>query len=817
MSHMTGTIQDIRTAFRTMTKARGFTAIAILTLALGIGANSAIFSVVNAVILRPLPFRDAGRLVSIYEVFPGYDRYPFTVPDYLDYRERNRTLDQLAAYANWNANLTGEAEAERVIGVRISGNFFQMAGVDAELGRVLIPDDDTPGRPKVVVIAHGLWQRRFGGDPNAIGRKITLNGDPYTVAGVLRPEFVLPNFGVEVFVPLAADSDPWRNLRSSINFLRVIGKLKPGVTPQQAKADFETIAQQLRREFPQYNENKTAFNVFPLREEVVGNVRLMLLAVLGAVGLVLLIACANMASFLLAKASARRKEMAIRAALGGTRRRLLRQLLTESMMLALSGGALGALFAAWGVKGLLTLLPRNLPRSAEIQVDARMFWLTFLISLVCGVVFGFLPAMEASKTDLNDALRSDGRGATGGASRGRMRRILVIAEVALCLMLLAGAGLLFKSFLTLQSMNPGFDSQRVLAVRLSLPLKKYSNREAVSTLYDRLRPAFENLPGVESVGSVSILPLSGALASANFRIAGRPTPTRAELPDAQYRMVDWTYFPTMHIPITRGRNLSERDTARTQAVAVINEAAAKRYWPNGNPIGEHIFVDDNPTAWRELEIVGVSGDVRLYELTDAPPTCLYVAMRQIPDVNARWIANNMFWVLRSGSTPAALAGTARKAVQNVDPDVAASSIQPLEQYLSTELASRRFALSLMIVFAGSALLLAASGLYALISHFVMQRKREIGIRAALGAQPRDIFLQVVGEGLVLTVSGVVLGLMGTFASARLISTLLFGVTSHDATTILVVAFLLIATGSAASYFPARRAVAIDPVIALRED
>jgi putative ABC transport system permease protein len=425
--------------------------------------------------------------------------------------------------------------------------------------------------------------------------------------------------------------------------------------------------------------------------------------------------------------------------------------------------------------------------------------------------------VEASSADLNETLRSDGRGATGGRSRNRLRRSLVVVEVALSLMLLAGAGLLMKSFMHLRSLNPGFDSQRVLTVRLSLPAKRYANRDAIVSLYDKLRVGFEKLPGVEWVGATSILPLSGPTASASFQIVGRPAASQKDIPDAQYRMIDWAYFPAMRTPLLRGRNFSPRDTDHTQAVAIVSESAARQNWPDQDAVGAHILVQDNPAGPRDAEVVGVVGDVRMADLESAPAPTVYVPMQQIPHVNARWIANNMFWVIRTAQSTGGLEGAARRTVQSVDGDVAASSVQPLETYLSNAVASRRFSLSLMAIFAAAALLLAASGLYALISHFVAQRQREIGVRMALGAQPRDIFLRVVGEGLLLTAAGVTLGLAGTFAVARLLSTMLFGVTSYDPITIVEVALLLTATAVAASYFPARRALSIDPVVALRDD
>jgi putative ABC transport system permease protein len=812
---MTGLAQDIRNTLRTMARNRGFTAVAIGTLALGIAANSAIFSVVNAVILRPLPYADSNRLLAIFGVRLSYDRYPLRIPDFLDYRDRNRTFEQLSAYGNWVTNLTGEAEPQRLVGMRVTGNYFPMLGLRATLGRVVTADDDTPARGKVAVLSYGLWKRQFGADPHVLGRKITLSGDPFSVIGVLPPEFVMPGVKADVFVPMLAESDPLRRNRGSVSFLRVFGRLKPGVTIEQAKQDMNSIARQLTLEHPQ--DYDATINVIPLRDEVIGDVRLMLFVLLAAVAMVLLIACANLASFLLAKASARRKELAIRSALGGSRPRIIRQLLTESMVLALVGGGLGAISAGWLVSALMTLMPASLPRSAEVHVDARMFWLALSLSVASGLIFGLLPAFEASGADLTETLRSEGRTSAGSVGRNRLRRILVSAEVALSLVLLIGAGLLLKSFVRLRVLHPGFDSRNVITARLALPAKRYNNRAVVGAFYDKLHARLQNLPGVESAGAVSILPLSGPIASADFQIAGRPLATGKDKPTAQYRMTDWNYFPSMRMPILRGRNFSERDTAQSQPVAVISETTARTYWPGQDPVGAHVFLEDAGGNARDVLLVGVVGEVRLLDLETAPPPVLYIPLAQIPNENARWIANNMFWVIHTSGNLSGFDKIIRRELHAVDGDVAAANIQPLGEYLATAVAPRRFSLSLITVFAAVALMLAASGLYALISHFVTQRTREIGVRVALGAQSKDIFWQVVGEGLLLTTAGVAVGLAAAFGMVRLISSMLFGVTTHDTVTMLEVSALLIATGIAASYFPACRAVNVDPLTALRQD
>ena len=812
-----GILQDLRFCLRTLRKNVSFTLATIFALALGIGANASIFTIVRSVLLRPLPLKNPRELVELWRTRPERDRYPFNLPTFLDLRDRNRALQDVAAYGSWNANLMGEAEPERLLGVRASANYFEMLGVQAARGRTLAPDDDIPGRPKVVVLTYGLWQRRFGSDPGIVGKPVLLNGEPYTVVGVLPRTFALGYVSAEIAVPLVPDADPWRNKRGSIHFLRLVARLKPGVTGQQAKADLDSVAAQLRREYPVENAGWTGVNVVPLDDELVGGTRLMLLVLMGAVGLVLLIACSNIASLLIAKSAARQKEIAIRSALGGGQWRLARQFLLEGVALSVTGGLVGTLIAIWGVKLLLALASTDLPRSAEVHVDPTILLLTVGVSLVCGILFGLIPAIQAIRRDVTDGLRSDGRTSTAGASRGRVRSVLVIGEVALSIVLLVGAGLLLKSFLRLQSVDPGFRPEGVLTLRLALPVTRYKTTETIMRFHDRLLSRVAAMPGVASVGSTEILPLSGLGANAGFTIAGRPPVLEKDKPVTHYRAIDPGYFRTMGIPILRGRDISEADKANTRSVAVVSATLVKRYWPNQNPVGQHVELGDTSGPPRDLEVVGVSGEIRATELDQGPTPCLFIALAQAPQDAARFIANNLFWVVRTSTEPMSLAKTVRREIHAVDGDVAAASTLTMEQYMQRSVSARRFSLEILGIFAAAALLLAATGLYALLSYTAMQRTREIGVRMALGANSADVVRLILGQGLSLALLGIVIGGAGALALSSIITAMLFDVAPHDPVTLAGVSLMLLAVAAGASYLPARRALRIDPVNALRSE
>ncbi|HKC86126.1 MAG TPA: ABC transporter permease, partial [Blastocatellia bacterium] len=637
-------LQDLRYGARMLFKSPGFTLIAVITLALGIGANTAIFSLVNSILLRQLPFRQPERLVRVDSRRLASGKYPFTLPDFIDYRDQNQSLSGIAAYASWSANLTDQGEPEQLQGLRISANVFELLGVEAVAGRVLAPGDDAPGQQNMAVLSYGLWRRRFGADPQLVGKKLTLNGASYTVVGVLPPQFFFPIREAELAVPLAPDADPLRGLRASTNFLRALARLKPGVTREQAEADLTAVAERIRRQYPVANAQKLGVTLSPLREEVIGAFRLALWVLLGAVGMVLLITCANLANLALARATGRRREMAIRAALGATRRRLVHQLATESLLLALFGAGFGLLLAFYGIDLLLALGPATLPRVSEVGIDFRVLGFTLGLSLLAGALFGLAPAWQATRVSLNEELKWSGRGASGGKRQNRARSLLVVSEIALSVVLLAGAGLLIKSFLRLQAVYPGFEAENALAIRLSLPKAQYSNRAAVTVFYEKLRPRLESLPGVEAVGFVSALPLSGVPHSIPFTIEGRAT-SPDETHRADYRVVDAGYFRALKIPLIAGREFNGRDAAETPPVALISQNLARRHWPQGSPLGARLRIDDNNQGPRPVEVVGVVGDVKHLSLDGEPAPHIYLPIHQTHEDGVAWLTNNQYWLL----------------------------------------------------------------------------------------------------------------------------------------------------------------------------
>jgi putative ABC transport system permease protein len=807
---------DIRHGVRVLRMNHVFTAVAVLTLALGIGANAAIFSIVNAVLLRALPFAEPERLVAVSSRRADANRNPFTLPDFLDFRDRNRTLSGIAAYGSWNPNLTGTGDPERLSGVRASAGLFDILGVQAVAGRTLRAADDVPGNERVVVLGHALWQRRFGADPAVVGRQVILNGAGYEVVGVLPPEFIFPVREAEVAVPLAPDADPLRGVRTSVNFLRAVARLKPGVTREQAEGDLTAVAQRLRQEYPVANAHKVGVIVGPLHEELVGHFRIALLVLFGAVGLVLLIASVNLANLTLARASARRREMAVRAAVGATPWRLVRQLATESLLLALLGGSLGLLLAWYGTDLLLAISPAGLPRMAEVGLDLRVVWFALGVSLLAGTIFGTGPAFQAARVNLEEELKGSRRGSSPGARQRRARGLLVVSEVGLSLVLLVGAGLLVRSFFRLQAVDPGFRTENVLAVRLSLPKARYASSAAAAAFFDTLRQRLEALPGVASVGAVSSLPLSGVLANVPFTIEGRAAAPDADL-RTHYRLAGDGYFRTLGIPLVAGRDFDERDTAEAPPVVLISQGFARRFWPDGDPVGAHLRIDDNDTGPRQVTILGVVGDVRHLGLDSGPEPHLYVPIRQTNEDAVGILTNNQYWLVRTTVEPLTISRAVRSAIQEVDPDVPASDIRTMDQYLAASVAPRRFNLRLLAVFAAAALLLAVTGLYGVISYGVAQRTHEIGIRMALGARRRDVLRLVMRQGMALALGGVAIGLVAAVALTRSMRSLLFDVGATDPATFGLVALLLLGVASLACYVPARRATRVAPVTALRCD
>ena len=808
--------RDLRYGARSLRKSPGFAFVAIITLALGIGASTAVFSVVNSVLLRPLPFKDPDQLVWVWSRRPDNNKAPFSLPDFLDYRDQNQTLLEIAAFSNIGLSLSGAERTDRLQGLRVSANLFQLLGVEASLGRLMFRQDDQPDQRHVVVLTYQCWQRRFAGETQIVGKTLILNGESYEVIGILPRSFSLPNPEAELAIPLAPDVDPLRNVRSSTNFLRAIARLKAGVTRSQAESDLSAIVMREREQYGETYFRKTGINLVPLYEEVVSNVRTVLWVLLGAVGFVWLIGCSNLAALSLTRASGRYQEIAIKKALGATSSRLVAQLLTESLMLALLGGTGGVLLATWGVRALLLLGPTQLPRFQEIGVDLRVLAFAVCASVLSAAVFGILPAWQGARAGTNSALRAGSRGAGEGARLNRWRSVMVIAEIALSFMLLIGAGLLVQSFRCVQAIQPGFDPMNTLAVRVSLPKLRYQNRAAVALFCGKLLPGIQALPGVEEVGAVSILPMSAGGLTIGFSVvgqAGSPHDTYS----ANLRAATPGYFQAMKIPLLHGRAFSDHDDAGHVPVALISEAMARRLWPKGDVIGAHINVDDNNTGPRPVEIAGVVGNVKQVGLESDQTFDIYIPMAQIHEDAVGLVTNSQYWVVRSTAESGSVERAFLEELRKVDTDVATSDIKTLEDYLSDSVAPRRFSLRILTIFSVAALLLAMTGIYGVVSYTVTQRTPEIGIRLALGAGRTQVFRLILGQGLRVVFTGIVLGLFAALAITRLIRSLLFGVTPSDPLTFAFVSALLTVVALTACSIPARRATKVDPLIALRNE
>ena len=812
-------MHDLRYALRMLIKSPAFTIIAVLTLALGIGANGAIFSVVNAVLLQQLHYRNPDHLVWIWATRKNVPHAFYSIPNFTDTRNQSRTLERWIALSPWGVNLRGEGETERLQGVRMTAGAMATLGIEPAAGRALRDDDEKPAAAPVVMLSYGLWQRRFGGDPAVIGRTQLLNGETYTVAGILPRDLIIPNLETEIVAPLRMESDPRRNVRGT-NFLRLMARLKPGVTPQQAQSELGAITDRLRDQFPEDNGNLTAPHVIKLQDEMTGGYRQGLLVLLGAVGTVLLIACLNLANLQLARASARQREITIRTALGATRWHLIRQLFVEGILLAVAGGTLGLLIATWGKDLLVALSPADFPRAASsIVINSQVLLFCVAVSLLAGVFVGLAPAIYATKSDLHADLKSGGRTDDGSRARSRLRSGLIVAEIALSLVLLVSAGLLIKSFRQLQSVHPGFSLDHALAVRLSLPPANYAGGNSIRIFYDQLAPRLLGLPGVESVGAASALPMSGLNARTEFIISGQPAAKPSDVPGAQHRWVSPGYFHALKIPLVRGRDFVETDNERGAGVVVIDQALARRFFANQNPIGAHIVIrmGDGAAALPDYEIVGIAENVKHVSLDEEAVATFYGPIPQAPKSAVPFLANNFSLVVRTSLDPETLAVSVRRELRRIDADVAVSSVKPMGQFLSASVAARKFNLTLLAAFAGTALLLAASGLYGVIAYLVTQRTREIGVRIALGAQRGDLMRLILRESLALLAIGLAVGLVAALAATQLLRSLLYGVGTTDFSTYAIVIALLSAAAILASLIPARRATNVDPVIALRAE
>ena len=808
--------QDIRYGVRMLLKHPGFTVVAVLALALGVGANTAIFSVVNAVLLRPLPFERPDEIVTARGRGPQSNRggeasVIVSYPDFLDWREQAQSFDRLAVY-NTAATLIREgSEPEAISGAIASADLLPLLKVEPALGRNFTREEDQQQSPPVILLSYNLWQRRFGADPHIVGRQIRLSSQSATVVGVLPAGFKFPvdEGRTDYLQPVGPNIGEYFGRRSAY-FLRVVGRLKPGVTRRAAETEMRAIGERLEQQYPDEGFRLGA-TLVPLHEEVVGDVRPALFVLLGAVGFVLLIACANVANLLLARAASRHKEVAIRTALGAGRLRIVRQLLTESLLIALIGGATGLLLAMWGVDLLIASVPVDIPRLHEVGLDWRVLSFTLFVSVLTGIVFGLAPALQASKIELNEALKEGGRGSTEGIMRNRVRSLLVISEVALSLVLLVGAGLLIKSFMRLREVDPGFDAKNLLTTSLSPSRAKYTNAEQQTNFYREVLGRIHALPGVEAAGFVDPLPLSGNSSSVTFTIEGREV-APGKLFISNRRMISPDYFRAMHIPLLRGRAFDERDTKQRPLVLIVNETFARRYFPGEDPIGKRVLIGaapENPNP-PPHEIVGVVGDVRHEGLdTEAGPE-YYVSYQQTP------FRHSSLVVRTTGSDASSVTASLRSAIKQVDQEQYIPRIEPMEQLLAESFARRRFNMMLLAVFASVALVLAAVGIYGVMSYSVTQRTQEIGIRIALGAQAGDVVRMIVRQGMTLVLAGLVLGLAGAFAVTRIMASLLFGVSPRDALTFIAVSVLLAGIALLACLIPARRATRIDPVVALKE-
>jgi len=803
--------QDLRISIRRISKDRGFTIIALIALALGIGANTAIFSVVNSVLIRPLPYKDPDRLVMLWERNQDLNRdwMLFSTSDYMDYLHQNQAFEQLAAVERTDFNLTETGEPERIQGARVSASLFPMLGVTVMRGRYFTGEEEQPGRDSVVIVTHNLWQRQFGSDPNLVGKALRLNGQSYDVIGILPPNFHLspfpPNFPIpaletEIYTPLALEN---QELTRIGNRLFMVGRLKPDISLQQAQAMAGSIAHGIEEQSPQTNAGTGVF-LITVPEQAIGDMKRALLLLLGAVGFVLLIACANVTNLLLARAAVRNKEMALRTALGASRGRLLRQLLTESIVLAVVGGMLGLLLAYVGVRVITAINSGNIPRAQEIGIDWKVLAFTLTVSLMTGIIFGLVPGIKSSRPDLNEALKEGGKGSVAASGRRPIVNALVICQMALALTLLIGAGLMIKSLHKLQGIPTGFNPANLLTMQVTLPPTRYPQPPSQMEFFRQSIEQIETLPGVESVATVNFLPLGGADGGVFITIEGRPVPEPKDVPSVSFRAISRNYFRTMGIPLVAGHDFTDEDIAKSRIL--INDTLAQRYFPNEDPIGKRLKMTRPEQQGAFLRIIGVVSDIKQFGLQEDERATLYLPYLAQP---------NMTLVVRTSRNPTSLVSAIRSRIQLVDSEQPIYDIRTMEDRVSDETARPNFRTTLLSIFAAIALLLSAVGIYGVLAYLITQRTHEIGIRMALGAREGDIIAMVMKHGMFYTAIGLVLGLAAAFVLMRLLSTFLYNVSTTDPVIFLVSPFLLAVVALVAIFLPARKATKVDPMVALR--
>jgi putative ABC transport system permease protein len=809
-------IQDIRFSLRALRKSPGFSLVAVITLALGIGATVATFSVVNTVLLRPFAFSHPEKLLWIYSQRSDNPRTNFSLPEYCDYRDQATSFEGLAGVASFNPSFTDSGPPERVQGVRMSASAFAMLAVRPLLGRTLLAEDDRNGARGVVLISYGLWSRRYARDPAVIGRPVNLDGQTREIVGILPASFALPNLDSEIVVPLQPDADPRRNVRNSVNFLRMVGRLKPNVTAQQAHAELEAVRQNLHRQYPGIYTGKVGITLVPLTEEIVANIRSVLLTIFCAAGAVLLVGCVNLAGISLSRAAARQRELAVRTALGATRGQLTRLLLTESFILALVGGLLGVLLEVWGQRALLHLVPTDLPRIENFSIDWTVLLFAGALIFVAAIACGLTPAWLLSRSDLREALVSSSRGSTGGTFQSRLRTWLVSGQIALALVLLTNAGLLLRSFVRLSREQPGFDSNNVQTIRFSLPQNGYDDVATIVRFYDQLHSRASAINGIKSEALISILPLAPkSISFIHFTRPDRPPARPEDTPSTNYRIVTPDYFRTMSIPLLDGRNFTESDEAEHPPVAIVSTNLAKTHFPDRSAIGQRILVDDTDSNPRPVEIVGIVGPVKQTNLETPAKADIYLPLRQMPKDGVPWLRNSAYWVVKTSEGTMGVERLLRDTLQNVDRNVAVGAVRPMTESVAAALAARRFSLLLVGSFAAAALFLAAAGLYAVISYGIQQRSREIGVRLALGATRITILAMIFKEGAVLLAGGIIAGFAIALVLARLVASQMYGVNERDPFSFAVVALILSVISLVACGIAARRAMNIDPIVSLR--